>query len=118
MARTHFKRKLQTYQALACINQHFEAISRHVNDLEHMGYFRAHKMHVLAAFVRELQSQISHDVVDRMHSIEDTDMFEYDKVRRQWENYLDPDRAVAKQNQSVNGKVEHQAQPETPAGNS
>ena len=92
MARTHLRRKLETYQALACVNEHFDALSHHVHDLEQMGLFRAKKMRVFQGFIRELQSQISHDVVDQMHSIEDKDMYEYEKVRIEFENYLDPDK--------------------------
>jgi hypothetical protein len=115
MARTILQRKLETYQALGCINEHFEAISRHVQDLSQMGFFRGHKMNVLAGFVRELQSHISHDITDTMHSIEDKEMYQYEQVRREWENYLDPDKTAAKQAQSVNGKVEQQPQAETTA---
>src|SRR5205823_1570075 len=93
MARNHLKRKLETYQALACINEHFQAISHHVHDLEHMGFFPGRKMHVFQGLIRELQSQISHDVCDRMHEIEDNDMFEFGKTRIAWENHLNPDRA-------------------------
>jgi hypothetical protein len=107
LARTYLKRKMQAYQALACINQHFESIAGHVFELEQMGFFRARKMRVLAGFVRELQAHISHDVVDQMHHIEDGDMYRFEQVRREWENYLDPDKAAAKQ-QPVNGKAEPQ----------
>ena len=92
MARNKFTRKLQTYEALACLNGHFEAISHHVFDLEHMGFFQGPKMHVFQGLIRELQSQISHDVVDRMHALEDADMFEHGKVRIAWEHHLNPDR--------------------------
>lgn len=68
-------------------------------------------MKVLESFTRELQSQISHDLCDTMHLIEDKDMFEYDKLRRAWEDYLDPDRAAAKQ-RHINGKAEQQPQQE------
>lgn len=92
MARNHLKRKLQTYQALASINEHFDAISRHVFDLEHMGHFRIVKMRTFQGLVRELQSQISHDVCNTMHTIEDNDMFEFGKVRVEWEHGLNPHR--------------------------
>jgi hypothetical protein len=92
MARNHLRRKLETYQALACINQHFQAISHHVHALEGMGFFPGPKMRVFQGLTRELQSSISHDVCDRMHEIEDQDMFEFGKVRIEWEHYLNPDR--------------------------
>src|SRR5437016_14118200 len=92
MAKNHLKRKLETYQALACINEHFQSISHHVHDMEHMGFFPGPKMHTFQGLIRELQSQISHDVCDRMHEIEDGDMFEFGKVRIAWEHHLNPDR--------------------------
>lgn len=114
MARNHSKRKAEAYQALASINQHFEAIAQHVHDLGQTGFFRVRKMNVLAGFVRELQAHISHDVVDQMHTIEDKNMFELEKSRREWEEYLDPDKAA-----KPKGKLEQQPQPQSeqlPAG--
>jgi hypothetical protein len=92
LARNHLRRKLETYQALACINIHFESISRHILDLEQMGFFPGRKMRVFQGLTRELQSQISHDVCDRMHEMEDQDMFEFGKVRVEWEHHLNPHR--------------------------
>ena len=92
MARNHLKRKLDTYRALGCINEHFQAISRHVFDVQQTGFFPGYKMPVFQGLIRELQSQISHDVCDRMHEIEDQDMFEFGKVRIEWEHHLNPDR--------------------------
>ena len=92
MARHHLKRKLQTYRSLSSINHHFAAISHHVWRLEQAGFMPIVKMKVFRGLVRELQSQISHDVVDRMHDIEDEDMFEFGKVRIEWEHSLNPER--------------------------
>ena len=92
MARNHLKRKLQTYQSLASINHHFAAISRHCWRVEQAGFVRAEKMRVFRGLVRELQAQISHDVADKMHAVEDQDMFEFGKVRIAWEHYLNPER--------------------------
>ena len=104
MARPYLRRKLETYQALACINQHFHAISHHVHDLEGMGFFPGPKMHTFQGLIRELQCMISHDVCDRMHEIEDGDMFEFGKVRIAWEHHLNPDRPAF-----------HETPPEKPA---
>ncbi len=93
MARNHLTRKLEIYQALACINEHFQAISHHVHDVAQTGFFPGKKMNVFQGLIRELQSQISHDICDRMHDMEDEHMFEFGKVRIAWENYLNPDRA-------------------------
>ena len=92
MARTYLRRKVETYQYLASINRHFHAISHHVHFLEHTGFFPGPKMRVFQGLIRELQSQISHDVCDRLHGMEDRDMFEFGKVRIAWENHLNPDR--------------------------
>lgn len=93
MARNHLKRKLVSYQSLACINEHFQAISHHVHELQQTGFFPGRKMGVFQGLTRELQSMISHDVAERMHDLEDDDMFEFGKVRIAWEHYLNPDRA-------------------------
>lgn len=92
MARNHLSRKLLTYQSLAHINRHFAAISHYVRTLENAGFLPAVKMRVFRGFIRELQSQISHDVCDKMHSVEDQDMLEFGKVRIAREHYLNPDR--------------------------
>lgn len=92
MARTHLKRKLDTYQALACINQHFQAISRHVFDVQHTGFFPGKKMPVFQGLIRELQCMISHDIAETLHDLEDQDMFEFGKIRIQWEHDLNPSR--------------------------
>lgn len=106
MARNHLKRKLETYQALACVNEHFQSISHHVHDMEHTGFFPGPKMRVFQGLIRELQSQISHDVCDRLHEMEDRDMFEFGKVRIAWENHLNPDRApLSTAKPAVNGNT-------------
>ncbi|HEY6350780.1 MAG TPA: hypothetical protein VI636_15375 [Candidatus Angelobacter sp.] len=97
MARGHLRRKLRTYHSLSTINHHFAAISRHVWRLEQAGFMRVDKMRVLQGLVRELQSQISHDIVDRMHALEDRDMFEFGKVRIAWEHRLNPSRPAFRQ---------------------
>ncbi len=88
----HVSRKLRTYQSLAHINRHFAAISHHVKTLEEAGFMPVPKMRVFQNFIRELQSQISHDVCDNMHSVEDKDMFELGKKRIAREHYLNPER--------------------------
>ncbi len=98
MARHHLKRKLRTYQSLASINRHFEAIARHVRILEYAGFMPIIKMRVFWGYVRELQAQISHDVADNMHALEDRDCFEFGKTRIAREHYLNPQRPAFKQN--------------------
>src|SRR5579872_4487373 len=44
------------------------------------------------AVTLELQSQISHDLADRMHQVEDDDMFRFGKTRIAWENWLNPEK--------------------------
>jgi len=91
MARNHLRRKLQTYQSLYRVNRAFAVISRQCWILEQTGFLRIEKMKVFRGLVRELQSMISHDVADKMHAIEDHDMFEFGKVRIAWKHYLNPD---------------------------
>lgn len=92
MARNHLNRKLRTYQSLYEVNRYFRAIARHCWILEHAGFMPIHKMRVFRGLLRELQSQISHDVVDQMHHLEDDDMFRFGKTRINWEHYLNAER--------------------------
>lgn len=102
MAYNHGSRKLRTYQSLASINRHFAAISHHVRSLEAAGFMPVMKMRVFQGFIRELQSQISHDVCDKMHAVEDNDMFEYGKVRIAREHYLNPQQPAFRQSSKPN----------------
>ncbi|HLJ29997.1 MAG TPA: hypothetical protein VKY85_25040 [Candidatus Angelobacter sp.] len=52
---------------------------------------------VFRGFVLELQSQISHDVCDSMHALEDEDMFRFGQVRIAREHYLNPERPAFRQ---------------------
>lgn len=97
MARHHLRRKLRTYQALYRISRTFAAISRHIRVLEQAGFLPVQKINVFRGLTLELQSQIAHDIVDRMHSVEDTDMFRYGRVRIDWEHHLNPERPAFKQ---------------------
>ncbi len=116
MAVSHGSRKLQTYRSLYHLNRAFTSISRHIGILEQCGLVRAHQMHVFSGLVRELQSRISHHVVDGMHGVEDKEMFEHSKVRISWEHYLNPDRpAFAPRQSNLNATPEpHQQAPSIP----
>lgn len=92
MARNHLKRKVRTYSSLATLNHHFTAISRHIRILEYAGFMPILKMRVFQGLVRELQSLISHDIVEHMHGIEDRDCFRFGKSRIAWEHHLNPER--------------------------
>jgi hypothetical protein len=85
--------KFRVYHSLFQINRAFNAVVHHVRELEESGVFPSVKMRVLRGLTRELQSQISHDVTDRMHSVEDDEMFRWEKVRIAREKYLDPDKS-------------------------
>jgi hypothetical protein len=84
--------KLRVYESLYQVNRAFLAIIHHVRVIEYSGMFSIYKMGVLRDLARELQAQISHDVVDRMHQIEDSEMYRWEKTRIAREKYLDPDR--------------------------
>jgi hypothetical protein len=92
MANKHLTKKLDTYHSLFQINRAFRAIQAHCRILEETGFLPAPKMRVFCGLSRELQSLISHDVVDKMHDIEDRDCFEYGKTRIAWEHYLNSER--------------------------
>src|SRR5205085_5174051 len=92
LAAHHLRRKLRTYQALCDLNKAFVAVARNCHILENSGFMPIVKMNVFRGLVRELQSQISHDVVDKMHAVEDEDMFRFGQTRIEWEHYLNPDR--------------------------
>lgn len=84
--------KFRVYHSLFQINRAFNAVIAHVRELEDSGMFPGFKMKVLRGLTRELQSQISHDIADRMHSVEDDELFRWGKVRIAWEHHLDPDK--------------------------
>ena len=90
--RRRINRKLETYHSLFQINRAFIAIARHCQILERAGFMPMVKMRILAGLIREMQSKISHDIVDKMHGIEDKDLYEFGKIRSEWEHYLNPDR--------------------------
>ena len=92
MASHHLRRKLQTYQSLYHLNRCFASIARHCRRLEHSGFVPVAKMRVFQGLVRELQSNISHDVCDNMHALEDRDGFHFGKTRIAWEHHLNPER--------------------------
>jgi len=79
------------YNSLFDINHQFATISRHCRQLEQAGFLPADKMRVFRGLVRELQSQISRDVVDHMHDVEDRDCFEFGKTRIALERHLNPE---------------------------
>jgi len=92
MARHHLKRKTRTYRSLHVLNQAFDTVSRQCWLLERLGLMPIVQMRVFNGLVRELQSQISHAVVDKMHGVEDEDMFHFGKTRINWERHLNPER--------------------------
>lgn len=92
MAVHHLKRKTRTYRSLHTLNQAFDTVSRQCWLLERLGFMPIVPMRVFNGLVRELQSQISHAVVDRMHGVEDEDMFRFGQTRIKREHYLNPAR--------------------------
>jgi hypothetical protein len=80
--------KLRVYRSLFQINRALHAVIFHVHELEDSGMFPIVKMGVLRGYVRELQSEISHDVTDTMHGVEDKEMYRWEKVRIARERYL------------------------------
>ena len=92
MAAYHLKRKLRTYQGLSRINQAFARIARQCWIVEQAGIIPAARMRVLKDLVLELQSQISHEIVDKMHAVEDKDSFRFGKTRIAWEHHLNSER--------------------------
>ena len=84
--------KLRVYHSLYRINKAFHAVSYHLHELEESGLVSVEKLGLLRHYVLELKAQISHDVVDRMHQIEDDEMCRWEKARIAREKHLDPDR--------------------------
>jgi hypothetical protein len=97
MAVTHLRRKLQTYESLYRLNQHFAAIVHHCRIVEECGFVPAEKMRVHRSFVREVQSLINHDLADHMHTVEDRDAFKFGKARieREREYAMEPEENPA-----------------------
>jgi hypothetical protein len=92
MAAFHHSRKVKTYRSLNRINHHFHSIVKECWTLEKAGYMPILKMGVQRNFVRELQAQISRDVLGAMLRLENQDCFDYGKKRIAREHYLNPDR--------------------------
>ena len=92
MAAHHLRRKRRTYQALSDLNRAFAAVTRNCHILENSGFLPIFKMNVFRGLVLELQSQISHDVVDRMHAVEDADMYRFGQIRIARDHHLNPER--------------------------
>ena len=84
--------KFKVYGSLYQINLAFNSVIAQLHDLEQTGMFPRFKMRVLRGLTRELQSQISHDITDKMHSVEDEEWFRWGKARIAWEHHLDPDK--------------------------
>jgi len=92
LANQYLKRKLETYRSLYQMNLEFTAILRHLWRIKQAGFLRPEKLKVFQGLTLELQSQISHDLADCMHQVEDDDMFRFGKTRIAWENWLNPDK--------------------------
>jgi hypothetical protein len=88
MAAIKNSNKTRVYHSLFQINRALNAVVTHCRTLGNTGILPASKMRVLAGLTRELQSQISHDVADRMHDVEDAEMFRWEKVRIAMEKSL------------------------------
>ncbi len=84
--------KLHVYHSLYRINKALHHVAYHIHELQESGLLPVAKMDVLRHYTHELKAQISHDVVDRMHEIEDEEMYRWEKTRIAREKYLDPDR--------------------------
>lgn len=80
--------KFTAYSSLYHVNRAFRAIVAHCYILEKTNMFRPGQMRVLRGLARELQAQISHDITDLMHSVEDDEMHRWEKVRIAREKYL------------------------------
>jgi hypothetical protein len=80
--------KFTAYASLFHVNRAFNAIVAHCYILEKTNMFRPGQMRILRGLTRELQSQISHDIADLMHHIEDGEMYRWEKVRIARERYL------------------------------
>ena|ERR1700694_791125 len=83
MADSHLNnvQKIRIYRSLYMINTFFEDIAFHCRELERTGIFRPNQMLLHRGMVRETQANISHDIVDRMHEIEDQDWYLFGKAR-------------------------------------
>lgn len=92
MAANHSSRKVRTYKSLYRLNRSFAVISRQCFLLERAGLVPIVQMRVFADLARELQSHISHAVLDKMYAVEDRDMFRFGRTRANWEHHLNPER--------------------------
>jgi hypothetical protein len=84
--------KFRVYALLYQVNLSFNSVIAHLYDLEQTGMFRKFKLRILRGLTRGLQSQISHDIADKMHEVEDDEMYRWEKARIAYERHLDPDK--------------------------
>lgn len=92
MAANHLKRKTRTYRSLHVLNKSLDTAARQCWTLERAGLMPIVQMRVFHDLVRELQSQISHSVLDKMSGVEERDMFRFGRTRSNWEHELNPTR--------------------------
>jgi hypothetical protein len=84
--------KFRVYALLYQLNLSFNSVIAHLHELEQTGMFQKPKVRVLRGLTRELQSQISHDITDKMHEVEDDEWYRWGRVRVAWEHHLNPDK--------------------------
>ena len=83
MAESHLNniQKVRVYRSLYHINRLFEDILFQCRELDRTGIFRPNQMLLHRGMVREMQANISHDIADKMHEVEDQDWFLFGKAR-------------------------------------
>jgi hypothetical protein len=84
--------KSHVYHSLARLNRAFNAVVFHIRNIEESGMFPILQMRTFSGLARELQSQISYDVLEKMSEIEKRECFRWGKVRIRWEHSLNPER--------------------------
>ena len=92
MAAFHHSRKIKTYRSLNRINRCFHQIVKECWTLEKAGFMPIVHMGVHRGFVRELQANLSREILSAMLRQENRDSFEFGKVRIDREHHLNPDR--------------------------
>ena len=87
MAKTHLTsgERLQIYDAVFQVNQHFHLIVCRLSDLDRLRAFNSKTLADLSALTQEMQLEINHHLLEALTQVEHNDWHNFGKVRAQRE---------------------------------
>src|SRR5215467_2074456 len=87
MAKTHLTsgERLQIYDAVFQVNQHFHLIVCRLSGLDRLRAFNSKTLADLSALTQEMQLEINHHLLEALTQVEHNDWHNFGKVRAQRE---------------------------------